>query len=207
MKTTFHFLKNALLVLTVVVFTSGCQVIMKFKYGIKQPHEETPEKLISFLHHEKFPDTNLFLFKDSAAYIKALNNNMIRKNLLSHMIFDRNGALLERDTTQCQWAGYYFIKQLSPDSLYPTGTGITLNDVISEIKPLVPAVDTGIKNTFPDFTMIILWGKFLGKYNQRLFILADAVQTNTAAKIHLIYLNIDMQKNWHLNRKQKLMIR
>ena len=200
--------KYILLLLLLMNFT-GCVTIIKWKYGITNPKEQTPEKLIAFLEKHKYPDSSLFIFDDSLSFFRSLRNPLFRKNLLSHLIFDSTGVPLRRDTSKCQWSGYDVIKTLHPDSAYMKLNGLQLADILNHIhqigstsvqlgNPLHPA---------PDFTIIVTWAKFLGTYNSRLFELSEAVSQNKTARIRLIWLNIDMQENWHLTKNQKMEIR
>jgi hypothetical protein len=170
-----------------------------------EPQEETPETLLSFLEKEHFPTSNMYMFADSASCFWAFRDPVFSKNLLTHMIFDRNDFLLNRDTTKCQWAGGDFIRSLQPDSTYGRWNGLLLSDVTSRIVPFGKEPDTTrTANSNPDFTIVITWSKFLGKYNYRLFSLADTVSQNKKSSIRMIYLNLDMQKDWHLRDDQKM---
>ena len=147
------------------------------------------------------------MFSDSASYCQTLRDPIFGKNMLSHMNFDRDGILLLRDTTQCQWSGYDIIKTLSKDSSYKKGTGLSLEQILDHIRPFGKNAgqDTVVKN--PDFTVIVTWAKFLGGYNYRLFNLDSSVIENRASRIRLIWLNVDMQESWHLTKQQKIVVK
>ena len=196
----------AILVMIVAV-TAGCKSFFKYKFGMVEPREETPESLIAFLENNKFPSGDMYMFSDSTAYFQALRNPLFIKKFLSHMNFNRDGLLLSSDTTKCQWSGYDVIKALRPDSAYPTVPGLQLDEILRHIKPFgkTPAYDS--MSGKPDFTVIVTWGKFIGKYNYRLFDLSGAVDENKRAKIRLIWLNVDLQKSWHLTKHQKISFR
>ncbi len=190
-----------------IICTAGCKSYIKYKYGITQPREETPGKLLVFLEKHNFPTDNLYLFSDSGSYSHAVRNPEFRKHLPGHMIFDRDGALLQRDTMQCQWAGYDMIKSLNRDATYEKSPGFQLGEILGHIQPFgknsVP--DDTLKD--PDFTVIVTWAKFIGTYNYRLFRLSDAPKLNNTARIRMIWLNIDMQESWHLTAEQKVAIK
>ncbi|MCK9422396.1 MAG: hypothetical protein M0Q38_07345 [Bacteroidales bacterium] len=194
------------LILNLLVPAAGCRQLLGFKYGMTQPREETPEKLILFLEKEKFPMDNMYLFPDSLSWFQALRNPVFRKNMLSHMVFDHEGQLLERDTAQCQWSGYDFIRTLDRDSSYRKIQGFQINNLLGQIKPFGGHSESVGFPLDPDFTIVITWAKFIGTYNKRLFVLSRAVSENRSAKIRLIYLNIDMQESWNLTKKQKVAI-
>jgi len=206
MKTIPWIVKMAAMALLTLVL-SGCKTYMHFKYGLTQPKEETPDKLVSFLEKHHFPTENLYLFSDSGSYNQAIRNPEFRKYLLSHMIFDREGALLQRDTTQCQWSGSDKIKSLNADSTYEKCGGLHLEQILYHIEPFGKnsANEDIIKD--PDFTIVVTWAKFLGKYNYRLFNLSEALNLNKTARIRLIWLNIDMQESWKLTPEQKVAIK
>ena len=183
---------------------SSCVMIVKWKYGITNPKEETTEKLISFLEKHKYPTSEMYIFSDSSSYFKTVRNREFRKNMLSHLVFDHSGLLLWRDTSKCQWSGYDLIKTLSKDSSYKKDTGLNLDQILGHICPFGKSAEKDSIVNNPDFTVIVTWAKFLGEYNYRLFVLSGAVKENKAASIRLIWLNVDMQENWHLTKQQKL---
>jgi hypothetical protein len=206
MKTLSLILKTALMAMLFSVLF-GCKSYMQYKYGITHPKQETPEKLVSFLEKQHFPEQNLYLFSDSGAYMNALNNPVFSINLLGHMIFDHNGNLLERDTAKCQWAGSTMIKMLNKDSTYKKVQGLQLKDILQHIEPFGKNATREVIITDPDFTIIVTWAKFLGKYNYRLFDLSEALKQNQTARIRIIWLNIDMLESWELKPEQKLSIK
>ncbi|MFZ4520527.1 MAG: hypothetical protein ACOYNC_02410 [Bacteroidales bacterium] len=197
---------------TIIVFLlfcgcTGCVNIVKWRYGIKNPAEETPAKLISFLEKHHFPDSCQYIFNDSGAYCTSLRNPLFKKNLLSHMIFDANGALIKHDTSQCQWSGYEVIRALNRDSAVIRDEAGHLNELLTLIHPLHGDQSAVAFEAEPDFTVVITWAKFLGTYNARLFDLARAAALNNKSRIRLIFLNIDMQESWMLTKDQKMGIR
>jgi hypothetical protein len=206
MKPKTFLIRLAILVMIFAV-TAGCKSYFKYKFGMAEPGEETPESLIAFLKKNSFPSGNMYMFSDSAAYFQALRNPVFIKKLLSHLNFNRDGLLLSSDTTKCQWSGYDVIKALRPDSTYPTVPGLLLDEILRHIKPFGNSPVNDSMTGKPDYTVIVTWGKFIGKYNYRLFDLSGAVNENKAAKIRLIWLNLDLQKSWHLTKHQKISFR
>ncbi|MEI6681035.1 MAG: hypothetical protein WCO44_00330 [Bacteroidota bacterium] len=206
MKTLVTLLK-VLMVVFLLSAAPGCRVYTHLMYGMTQPKEQTPEDLVGFLEKNKFPATSLYMFVDSASYVRMMKHPVLGKNLLTHMIFTRNGILLMRDTTNCQWWGAEFIRKLHPDSSYRTTPGLLVDEVLAQIKPFGKSLPPDTVGKNPDFTIIVTWARFLGKYNYRLFDLEKAVTANKNARIRLIWLNIDMQKEWHLTRHHKVSVR
>ena len=206
MKSNFHILILALLV-AMIAGTTGCKTYMKLKHGMAVPAEETPESLISFLEKHKFPAGDLYMFSDSTSYYRLMKNTVYMKHFLSHMIFDRNGLLLQRDTAECQWAGSDAIRALDPRAACSYWPGFTLDQILPFIKPFGRKEASWSTEKNPDFTIIVTWGKFLGQYNYRLFDLEKAVRENKTAAIRVVWLNIDLQQSWHVTEQQKLRIK
>ncbi|MDP1620997.1 MAG: hypothetical protein Q8M08_01530 [Bacteroidales bacterium] len=206
MKTIASLLKLSVLTL-LILMSSGCKTYMYFKYGFTQPKEENPEKLFAFLEKRHFPCNNQYLFTDSSAYTKAIRNPLFRKYLFNHLIFRRDGTLLQRDTTQCQWSGYDKIASLDPDSTYDECNDLKLNQILQNIQSFGKNLYQNDVLSEPDFTIVVTWAKFLGTYNSRLFVLSEAVNLNQKSRIRLIWLNTDMQESWKLTKDQKLTLK
>ncbi len=186
---------------------SGCVTIVKWKYGITNPREQTPEKLHAFLKKHKYPDTCQFVFTDSSAYFHRMRDSVFKKHLFSNMIFDRQGSLLQSDPSKCQWSGFEVVKSLNKDSAYPKSPGPSLAGLLDQIEPFGPEISQVSFVKDPDFTVIVTWALFLGTYNARLFELSEAVAQNPGARIRLVWINMDMQERWNLTKNQKLEIR
>ncbi len=190
-----------------VFFLSGCSSYVKFRYGIKQPETETPGSILGFLEKSGFPADNQFIFKDTNAFLGWMNSPNLRQHLLSHLIFNKNGQRLREDTAACQWAGGGLISNLHADSSYLTARDINLLQITEDIIPIgiCRCMPGNVKQ--PDFTIVVTWGKFLGKYNYRLFDLEKGVQNNHQASIRIIWLNIDIQKEWRFPPGKKLQMK
>ncbi len=190
-----------------MVATFGCKSYVKYRYGFTEPCEETPESLASFLEKHKFPLGNMYIFADSSSYYAMLRNRVFRKNLLSHMYFDRKGLLLVRDTGQCQWSGGEALTTLCPDSSFVVWPGLTLSDILPHILPMGASAGADSLKPGPDFTVVVTWAKFIGGYNYRLFNLSDAARANKKSRIRMIWLNLDLQKSWHVTPRQRVTLR
>lgn len=206
MKTNMWTLKFTGMIVLLSIST-GCKTYMSLKYGMTQPKEETPARLSAFLEKHHFPAENLYMFNDSASYCQEMRDPVFSKYLIGHMIFTRDGTLLQRDTAQCQWAGYDLVKSLHPDSVYEKSSEVQLSQILPKIIPFGMNSTAAGSIMEPDFTLIVTWAKFIGKYNYRLFVLDEAVKLNTTARIRLIWLNVDMQESWKLSSEQKVAIR
>lgn len=204
---TMKTITRILLLLLFLTSQEGCKSYLNLKYDISQPEIETPESLISFLQKNHFPMHDLYMFRDSSAYRTAMTRPEIRKNLLSHMLFNHDGTWISRDTTRCQWAGSDAIRSLHADSNYRSDDQITLDQITRLIVPFGPGQGHVEPIGKVDFTLVVIWAKFLGKYNYRLFDLEKAAGENKTANIRMILLNMDVQKEWNLKSGNSLKIR
>ncbi len=200
-------LAKGFLIVLIVSLTS-CMTLVKWKYGITGPKEETPVSLLKFLQKmNKSPD-NVCLFRDSSSFFRAMNDSLFRKNLLGSMVFSPTGFLLDvKDTSKCQWSVASLIHALGTDKEYVADTSYRFEEFS---KGLVFLSGSKFPDSFSiqfDYIVVITWGKFAGKLNQRLFD-AEKIETGDfTKKIKLIFLNFDMQKSWNLTKKQKLILR
>jgi hypothetical protein len=192
-----HFLKTCLV--AALFSLIGCSPFMKYKYGISKPKTESPGSLLTFLEKNEYPVENQYIFKDSGAYVHMIRQPDFRSHLLSYMIFNKQGHLLEKDSAKCQWAGADMVMALHPDSSFRHSGADELSEIINAIQPIGICSCQSGADPVPDYTLVITWGKFLGKYNYRLFDLEKAVNANPVSNIRTIWLNIDMQKSWKLN--------
>jgi len=203
-------MKNIRWIILAAVLLSGlapsCRSYMHFRYGMAQPRPETPVTLAAFLSKQGFPSGVQYMFRDSAAWLGAFRDTVFRKYLLSNMIFNRKGRLLQRDTARCQWEGYEKIRTLKPDSGYILSPDLELDRVMSLIRPLDGDAAPDSVARDPDFTVVVTWAKFIGKYNSRLFALDEAAGLNRTAVIRMIWLNIDIQADWKIPESMKISI-
>jgi hypothetical protein len=186
---------------------NGCVTIVKWKYGITNPREQTPEQISSYLKKHKYPGSGQYVFADSSAYFQSFRNPLFRKNLFGYMIFNASGELLQRDTAKCQWSGFEVISALNHDSVYEKQDGMYCGDILQHLREISAGSAPDTTQEVPDFTVIVTWAKFIGTLNARLFELSDAVNKPGNARVRMIWLNIDMQECWHLTKNQKMELR
>jgi hypothetical protein len=184
--------------LAILASFTSCAVISRYKYGIKDPDVESLSGLMGFLEKNDYPLRDQYFIADSSTYKALIETEGFRKNLLSFMIFDRQGRMLAKDTTRCQWAGNDVIRTLHNDTVYRIDTSFNFSRLEGCISPFGICRCPDVMERKPDFVVVITWGKFLGRYNYRLFDLNEAIIQNRSAVIRTVWLNIDMQKLWNL---------
>ena len=199
-------MKNLTLSLLLLLLLPGCITIVKWKYGITTPREQSPASVLRFAEKRKYPKAGQFIFCDSAAYCAALRDSLFKKNLFGAMIFDREGRLLHRDTTRCQWSGYSRIAALSPDTIYPVAPKPYLPALLSHLCGIGTDQGADTSARADDFTVVVTWAMFIGNLNDRLFDLDGAALENRRARVRMIWLNTDMQAAWKLKGPQRMSI-
>jgi hypothetical protein len=186
------------------ILTSGCKQILMWKYGITNPKIETPETILKFANKYNQDPNKVFIFKDTTSYFSSMNDTLFKKNILSILFFNQDGVFIDyRKNGQCQWSGGAFLQHYSKDSTYSIDNTFQLNSIITKIIPIIP--EGKLKDTIDyDLTIIGIWANFIGKYNERIFCVSDVAKNRQDLKLRIIFLNIDMLKEWNLNKDQML---
>ncbi|MFC2101950.1 hypothetical protein ACFLS7_03055 [Bacteroidota bacterium] len=178
----------------------SCKEILMLRYGIHQPREETPESIMAFMNKMDYPNENTFLFKDSSAFYTCMRDSTFRSNVLSSLFFSPQGLLINiKDTSMCQWSGGYFVRNLHHDSLYQSDSAYTLGNLMRLMTPLNG--NTVVDTVNADYIVVVIWASFLGRYNERLFSIREAIHENTDVAVKPVFLCIDMQKSWNLTAR------
>lgn len=197
MKKFFILFAMALLV------TIGCKQMIVWKYGITSPRSETPESVVSFARGFRQDPENIFIFRDTTGYFAFMQDSIYRKSCFSAIVFNAKGMLIRyKDTGSCQWSAAAAVKRLKKDTVYSVEGSCSLATLTAG---LVSASGDSVFADRPDsidFTVIYTWANYLGKLNERLFAIGEAVRNNPNARIRVISLNIDMQKSWKLRKDQ-----
>ncbi len=182
--------------LAILLGCCQCSTYVRYRYGISKPGPETRGSLITFLEANGFPQEDQYWFPDPGTFRTALKDSLFRVNILSYMIFDCHGKMLEKDTAACQWSGSQALRHLRPDSAYKVIDDSILFGMIGKAVPLCQGLQDAPDTSGTDFTFVAIWAKYLGKYNYRLFNLKEFIDSNHSARIRIIWLNADYHKSW-----------
>ena len=193
--------KPLIIIILLPIFFGSCKQLILKSQGITKPKTETPESVLEFVDKWKEEPITVYLFKDSTAYKKFMRTPVYKKNLPGTVFFNEKGMLNHLiDSTKCQWSGGYYTSKLKSDTSYQVDTNYRYQEILSSLTPLKKGE---YKENF-DFTVIVTWAVFLGKYNERQFIVSKAARENKNARIRVILLNIDTQKSWNLQKDKTL---
>ncbi|MFH1297204.1 MAG: hypothetical protein ABIJ04_08035 [Bacteroidota bacterium] len=185
-----------------ILATSSCKQILMMRYGIRQPREETPETILAFMDKMNYPDVNTFIFKDSSSYNRCMRDPVFQANALGTLFFYHNRLLINyKDTSECQWSGGFFVRNLKSDTVYQTDSAYSFQRLIAHFVPL--SEPTQLDTTAADYIVLVTWARFLGRYNERLFDIRRAVEENPAVNIKVVFVCIDIQKEWKLTDREK----
>ncbi|MEI6454864.1 MAG: hypothetical protein WCO93_01125 [bacterium] len=191
-----------------ILLSAGCRQVVKMRYGVREPREETPASIIGFLKRMDQSAGSCFIFRDSASFCGYIKNPVFRENLLGSFFFNSRGLIIHyKDTNKCRWSATTFIKNLRNDTLYQVDTTFRFNELLSHLSPLITGDTMNIKETDYDFVIVITWAMFAGKLNERLFHADEALAENPRIRAGVLFLNMDMQKDWKLQQGQKLVVR
>jgi hypothetical protein len=186
------------------ILISGCKQILMWKYGITNPKIETHESILKFAKEYNQDPKQIFIFKDTSSYFSSMKDTIFKKNILSVLFFNEHEFFIDyRKNGQCQWSGGAFLHQFSKDSTYSIDSAFQLSSFNNKIIPILPEEQLHDSGDY-DLTIIEIWAKFIGKYNERLFCVSDVAKNRHDLKIRIVLLNMDMLKDWNLNKDQML---
>jgi hypothetical protein len=184
----------------------SCKQIILWRYGIHEPRMENPGSIHHFLAARGYPEENIFIFRDSAAWCRFLSDSVYRSNLPGTVFFSQHGLLDHlKDTSRCPHSGKNYVSILKKDTAYSADTGRTFARLMAMLIPL--SEETRVDTAGADFYAVILWGNFLGKYNDFLFGIREPARGNKEVTTKPVFINIDMQSGWGLDEKQELRFR
>ena len=194
--------------LVMVLITTAlvaCMPVAKLKYGITKPKDQTPASIAKFLTKNQYPLNNQFILKDSATFVKWINDSAFRTMALRTILFKGDFQRIVEDTTKCQWSGGYFIRQLKKDSIYAVAATIPFDEFYAMLRPLfdTPSMPVVARGEY-DFIVVNTWVMFIGKMNERLFATVVPARERDDLKILVINVNLDMQKDWALDEENRI---
>ena len=182
----------------------GCKQLIMLRYGIKDPKIETRESIMKFSNKFNLDSNLVYIFKDTTSYFHYMRDSVFKKNAIGTLFFNRMGSMVDNSKRKnCQWSGCAFLNQFKKDSLYFTDSAFQLNELLQKIIPVKENESVGFSEE-NDLTVISIWAKFVGKYNERLFCISEIAANRKDLKVKIIYLNIDMLKEWNLKKSQML---
>ena len=185
-----------------LLFVSGCTTVLKLAYGIKKPKPRSisyiKKRIIKYellsLPHYAIGEKGFYnLFNK----LSPLNNTSVNQVI----IFNKQGFLmLPKDTINCSGET---INSISNYQDYLVIDSIEFKDLFCD--SIVKLDGSGKYFSYPKgkYLFVFTWASYVGKLNEELtqnwvksidrLLVSDSIKG--------IYLNLDVQNNWKLNKK------
>jgi hypothetical protein len=198
-------MKHLLLFCLLLLSCSSCKQLLMWKEGIHQPEQVTTEEITTFAKKWKKNPDSIYVFKDSTSYFSTLRDKETKAMFLGALVFSKEGLLKNyKDSTSCQWSAGSYVSKLKTDTTYFVDTSLRCESMLKHLVNLngKPVVTSGIEQY--DYIVLYGWATFLGKYNERLFCIDDAVLSNKAANIQVYSINMDVLRSWNLPKDQMI---
>jgi hypothetical protein len=190
---------KAVLFLALMTFIS-CQPVLLKLYGIKDPDIE----------HEKTILRKAFKFNLDTSNIVPVNSkdflSVLRKNGIPEgAIYDSKGKYIEyRQTdTSCNAGLFQFIPALKLNGQYNQPDS---SDLTTELNKFRDLKGNPLKKPEPaDYYLLIYWTIWTGKLNKdHVKIWEEQARNNQQCKIKVIKVNLDIQENWEIQERTKI---
>ncbi len=190
---------NIIILLAVSVFgLSACKSALIKQYAIKEPQIETRESVKTALqqYSQAYPEY-LCVFKDSAALVDWFKN----KNLpgISQFYNSAGYRIITQDSTFCSGVETDFAGSLKINQEYRIDSLTTFEKLQINILPV-----GGRVNPDPSkfaFTCVIFWAKFMGKFNESGFRIANSAMNSQPAKngqVNVLFIDMDIMDFWNV---------
>ncbi|MBN1198953.1 MAG: hypothetical protein JXA23_06355 [Bacteroidales bacterium] len=148
-----------------------------------------------------YPNENTFIFKDSSSFFSCMRDSVFIQHVFGALPFSPGRLLIRSvDTLRDSWPGLDLIPHLKRDTLYRTDTNYSLQQLMHFLIPLTDS--TSIDTANADFIVVVPWAAFLGRYNDRLFSVREAIRQNRKVVIKPLFLCIDVQQTWEIARNK-----
>lgn len=191
--------KNSLLFLVLMTLIS-CQPLLLKLYGIKDPDIEN-EKTILRKAIKFNLDTSNIVAVNSKDFLSVLMKNGIPEGA----IYDSKGKYIEyRQTdTSCNAGLFQFIPALNLSNQYNQPDSSDLTTELNKFRDLRGNL---LKKPEPaDYYLLIYWTIWTGKLNKdHVKIWEELARNNQQCKIKVIKANLDIQENWELQERTKI---
>jgi hypothetical protein len=192
--------RNLTIVLLLIVFLSGgCVAIMKKLKHVSNPKFESEENVSSFLRkvNKSYPE-NLFLCKDSAAFFSIF---MKIHALPEAVFFNSKGEIIRYSEDPCPAKALTFIMNMQEGQKLTIDTSYNLAFLKSKITPYLK---NGFLVTSNDqVTMVVFWAVWVGKVNNNVFEIVEALKTRPDLHVQVVFINMDLLDSWGMKHLPK----
>ena len=200
--------KDFVVFVLLLTLTSCKPIIMAF-YGISVPKEKTDKQIekkknkygLDYFKHYHITEKGFY------SYFDILAKNNFQTNVARFLIF-KDGKLLQPIVTKvCPTEDIKFIKNLPDSASYISMDSVFLSDFANNNNFYnFNSEEFEQENKNKEYTIILYWAIFAGKFNENSAELAQAVKDgieNKGLKAHVFYVNLDVKKDWNEKRFEK----
>jgi hypothetical protein len=193
-------MKNLLLSLLLVLAFASCQTIARKMYGIKDPGIESRKTIVKKARKYGL-DTSNIVTVNSKDFLRTLKG----KGIPDAAIYDKSGKYIEyRQTdTSCNAGLFGFIPALNLTDKYNQPDSANLDTQLKKFRDL--AGNTLAPSEAADFYLLIYWTVWTGKLNKdHVKAWEDLAKNNKNCKIKVVKVNLDLQKYWDKDERDKI---
>lgn len=184
----------------------ACRETLIWRYGIHTPRKESAASIRRFLARQKIPAENIFLFRDTAAFLHFLKDTVFRRNLFRPMIYSGQGLLGPvGNTDNCLQETGSLVWPLNKEALCHADTAHSFTSLLSSVISLDREQTSDTDGA--DFVAVVTWATFLGRFNRNLFSLCKELTEQQGMHVMPVFLSMDMLEGWKLRRNQRLHFR
>lgn len=195
---------TSILIISLIIAASSCKTIMMKANRTTKPKMETEDKIIAYLKEKVIGfEDGLFICKDSLSFFEVLQ--MIR-DLPSIDFFSPNGALLKYSSTgDCAGKAETFAQMLNPKEKYEIDSSFVIKDIVEKVKMI--SGKSILNDDSVDYIIFIYWAKYLGKLNDNVFDVVNALKENNRIRIRIYFINVDFQQEWGMKEVNNFQFR
>lgn len=176
-----------------LIFLFSCQRIILRLAGVRVPQEETIVSLKKFMIEQKCDTFDLYVPKDTSAFIKL---NRISSSQSGYLFFNENKRmLLYKDTGQaCSAPVILFAKNICNSNKQLYYKDLRLNMITDLIVPISEASQHEVGY---DRYAVIFWYKYLGKrkFESDVKSIVDDLR-RSACRVKIFLIDLDLQPGW-----------
>lgn len=190
-------------VLLLFLFSScGLLITQKVLLGVRNPKNQTTQKIQKFITKNKGLDSTLTLTKES--FISKISQS--NSSFAQWEMYDKQGNRiipLDSNIRNCNGYTHLFFKGL-PNSQYSidTNRNIFSDSIITTGLTQLNGTKAEIKQRENyDYYLVIYWATFMGKYSSDLFNLEKTARNNQLTSISTLKINMDFKDYYSLTEK------
>lgn len=186
------FLCSAVLLLFLIA-TTGCQKIVLYSKGVRNPTVQTNESVCRYLSKNRVGVYDgSFIIRDSLAFIELIKHV---ESFPSVSFFTPGGNLIIiNDSGFCAGVAHKYASSLNAGSSFRTDTSFHLTELNPLISSLGPPTELEPGNT--DIILIGFWATYFGSVNKNVFGVFEAIRNNPGINCRLYLINTDFMQSW-----------